>query len=495
MPASPRKAVVIGAGFGGLAAALRLRALGMDVTVIDRCAVPGGRAAVFTRDGFFYDAGPTVITAPFLFDELFALFGEKRSDHIEFLPVKPWYRMVDAENRVFNYGGTVEEVVNEIKKFDASDVDGYRRMLTHSHRLYEEGFTRLGAVPFSNFTSMLKAFPALVRLRGDRSVWQFVCHYLKNDSLRRFFSIQPLLVGGNPFKTSSIYSLIHYLEIKDGVWFARGGTGQLVKALVDLAKRQGITFVSGTTVEEIEIENKQVRSVRTDQGESFKCDVVVSNGDPPEVYQKLIQPRHRKKWTNPRIDRLEYSMGLFVLYFGTDRPWPEVAHHTILFSQRYRELLEDIFGKDSLADDPSLYLHRPSATDPSMAPPGKDAFYVLAPVPNLKAKINWSVEGERYAKLIIDECEKRLMPGLSASVVSQFFVTPEYFRDQLLTKHGTGFSIAPTLTQSAWFRFHNDSEDIDGLYFVGAGTHPGAGLPGVVTSAKVVESLLKKKQV
>jgi phytoene desaturase len=488
---TPEKAIVIGSGFGGLAAALRLRALGYEVEVWERGVAAGGRASVFEKDGFTYDAGPTVITAPFLFDDLFALFGEKREDHLEFLPVKPWYRMVDGNQRTFDYGGTEEEVRHEIAKFNPADAEGYGKMLEHSRMLYDEGFTRLGAQPFDRLSTMVRCVPALLRLRGDLTVWQFVCRYLKDDSLRRFFSIQPLLVGGNPFTTPSLYSLIHYLEIKSAIWYPRGGTGQLVKSLVELAERQGVHFRYNTTVEEIEVKSGRVAAVRAVRGGSEACDLVVANSDTSETYRRLIAPVHRKKWTDKRLDRLHYSMGLFVLYFGTDTTFPEVAHHTILFSERYRELLNDIFKDGKLADDPSLYLHRPTATDPEMAPPGRDAFYVLAPVPNLKTDIDWEEVGPRYAELILEQLEHRVMPNLRKHVVSQFFVTPKYFRDSLLSAHGAGFSISPLLTQSAWFRFHNKSEDVAGLYFVGAGTHPGAGLPGVVLSAKVVENLLR----
>ena len=484
-------AVVVGAGFGGLAAALRLRAMGYDVEVWERGSNSGGRAAVFQKDGFTYDAGPTVITAPFLFDELFALFGERREDHVEFLPVKPWYRMVDGNQRSFDYGGTQEEVRSEIAKFSPEDAVGYGKMLEHSRLLYNEGFIHLGAQPFHRFSTMLKCLPALLRLRGDRTVWQFVCHYLKNDSLRRFFSIQPLLVGGNPFTTSSLYSLIHYLEIESAIWYPRGGTGQLVRSLVELAERQGIRFRYDHTVTEIEVQEGRVVALHAGEGLREPCRLVVANNDPPDVYRRLIAPRHRKKWTDRRLDRLHYSMGLFVLYFGTDKTYPDVAHHTILFSKRYRELLNDIFNDGKLADDPSLYLHRPAATDPEMAPAGRDAFYVLAPVPNLKTQIDWDVVGPRYAELILEQLENRIMPELRGHVISRFFVTPRYFRDSLLSAHGSGFSIAPILTQSAWFRFHNKSEDVAGLYFVGAGVHPGAGLPGVVTSAKVLENILR----
>ena len=488
-PAS-ETAIVIGSGFGGLAAALRLRAMGYEVEVWERGQSPGGRAAVFEQDGFTYDAGPTVITAPFLFDELYALFGEKREDHVEFLPVKPWYRMVDWNQRSFDYGGTEAEVRSEIAKFCPEDAAGYGKLLEHSRLLYAAGFTRLGDQPFHRLSTMLKCVPALLRLRGDRTVWQFVCRYLKDDSLRRFFSIQPLLVGGNPFNTSSLYSLIHYLEIKSAIWYPRGGTGQLVRSLVALAERHGVRFHCDRTVTEIEVQAGRVVALRAGAGLRKSCGLVVANNDPPDVYRRLIAPMHRKMWTDRRLDRLHYSMGLFVLYFGTDRTYPDVAHHTILFSERYRELLDDIFKHGKLADDPSLYLHRPAATDPGMAPPGRDAFYVLAPVPNLKTAIDWDVVGPRYAALILEQLEKRILPDLRSHVISHFFVTPHYFSDSLLSAQGSGFSISPILTQSAWFRFHNKSEDVAGLYFVGAGVHPGAGLPGVVTSAKVVENIL-----
>lgn len=485
-------AVVIGAGFGGLAAALRLRAMGHEVEVWERGDSAGGRAAVFERDGFTYDAGPTVITAPFLFDELFALFGEQRAEHIEFLPVMPWYRMIDSEGAIFNYGGTEEEIKREVARFSPEDAEGYGRLLAQSRKIYDVGFVRLGAQPFHRFRTMLAAVPAMIKLRCDRTVWQFVCHYLKNDSLRRFFSIQPLLVGGNPFATSSIYSLIHYLEIKSGVWYARGGTGALVQSLVALANRHGVRFKFGTTVKKIEVSEGRVTGLTSVAGHHQDCSMCIANAEPHEVYRRLIDSHHRKKWNDRALSRQKFSMGLFVLYFGTNTPYPEVPHHTILFSHRYRELLEDIFTNGVLAEDPSLYLHRPGATDSTMAPPGQDAFYVLAPVPNLQTEIDWDKTGPLYADLIFKQLEERILPGLRKHLVSHFFVTPRYFQETLLSAHGAGFSTSPIFTQSAWFRCHNKSEDVEGLYFVGAGTHPGAGLPGVLTSAKVVENILRE---
>jgi phytoene desaturase len=307
-----------------------------------------------------------------------------------------------------------------------------------------------------------------------------------------FFSIQPLLVGGNPFDTSCLYSLIHYLEREWGVWFPRGGTGALVDALLALGQRHGIKFCNNATVEKIVIRDGHATGVLLADGELIDAEVVVANADPPTVYRDLIPAQHRRTWTDAKLARLKYSMGLFVLYFATNRPYEDVAHHTILFGPRYRGLLDDIFERGIVADDFSLYLHRPAATDPSMAPAGHDTFYVLSPVPNLQHAIDWETEGPRYAQRILDHLEKKQLPNLGQHLVSQFHVAPPYFRDTLLTTHGTGFSIAPILTQSAWFRFHNESEDVHGLYFVGAGTHPGAGMPGVLSSAKVVENLLRR---
>lgn len=494
MTASPpsRRALVIGSGFGGIAAALRLRALGCEVTLLERQPDLGGRARVFHRDGFDYDAGPTVLTAPFLFDELFALFGENRADRIEFLPVRPWYRMIDHEGRHFDYGGSVEDTLREIARFNPLDQRGYLELLEKSRRLFDTGFTKLAAEPFGSLADMLRILPDLARLRGDRTVYDLVARHLRDPSLRMFFSIQPLLVGGNPFDTSCLYSLIHYLEREWGVWFPRGGTGALVSALAELGTRHGVRFRTGATVGEILLRDGHAAGVQLADGEKIEADLVVANADPPTVYRELVPAAHRHRWTDRRLADRKYSMGLFVLYFATDRRYEEVAHHTILFGPRYRGLLEDIFLRGVLADDFSLYLHRPTATDPSMAPAGHDTFYVLSPVPNLQHAVDWGAQSPLYAQRILGHLKGTVLPGLDRHLVSQFHIAPPYFRDELLTTHGTGFSIAPILTQSAWFRFHNESEDVPGLYFVGAGTHPGAGLPGVLSSAKVVENILRR---
>ncbi len=489
------KAVVIGAGFGGMAAALRLRAAGFSVDVFDNQAQAGGRAGVYRRDGYTFDAGPTVITAPFLFDELWSLFGEDRREAIEFRELTPWYRIRFADGRSFDYGGTDAELIRNVQKFSPEDVPGYKRLLLQVAKIYKIGFEQLGTAPFHSVGKMFAVLPQMIALRSDRSVYSFVSRYIRDEALRRVFSFQPLLVGGNPFHTTSIYSLIQHLERKDGVSFAMGGTAALVQAMVRLMERQGIRLHLGCGVQKILVEggkSPQAVGVTLDNGESIAADCIVANADAPAVYRRLLAPEHRRKWTDARIRRQQFSMGLFVLYLGVRRQYPQLAHHTILLGRRYKELLEEIFHHKLLSDDISLYLHAPTRTDPSLAPPGCESMYALVPVPNLEVirrdrAVDWSIAGPKLAAHTIEVLEEALCPGLRENIETQFYVTPEHFRDNLRTEHGTGFSIQPTLLQSAWFRFHNRSEDVRGLYLVGAGTHPGAGLPGVLCSAKVLE--------
>ncbi len=484
------RAIVVGAGFGGIAAALRMRARGYAVTLVDRMPTLGGRARVFERDGFVYDAGPTVITAPFLFRELFELFGRRLDDYVELRPVEPWYRFVFDDGRRFDYGGTVEDTLREIARFEPRDQAGYLGLVEQSRKIFDKGFTELADRPFHRFRDMLRVLPSLIRLRSDRSVHALVSKHLQSPQLRQAFSIQPLLVGGNPFDTTSIYSLIHYLEREWGIHFPIGGTGALVGALGRLMEEVGVEVVLGESVDRIEVEGGRATGVRLASGEQLPAEVVVFNGDPPHLYGKLLPGVRKRRWTPRRMERLRYSMGLFVLYFGTSKTYEEVAHHTIVMGPRYRGLLDDIFHRKVLADDFSLYLHRPTATDPSMAPEGCDAFYVLAPVPNLQGDVDWQSEAKRYRDRILASLEQRMLPGLSEHLVHDFHMTPEDFGSDYLSVHGAGFSVQPLLTQSAWFRFHNRSEEVDGLYLVGAGTHPGAGLPGVVSSAKVLDRLV-----
>jgi phytoene desaturase len=484
-----QKAVVIGAGFGGLAAAVRLRALGYEVTVLEAREQPGGRAGVTRRDGFVFDAGPTVITAPYLFRELFAALGRNLDDYVQLLPVDPFYRIEFPDGGHFNYVGEEERMIAEIQKISPADVDGYRRFATHVERIFHKGYLELADAPFDRVTDMLRVIPSLIRLESFRSVYGLSRKYFRDDRLRQVFSFHPLLVGGNPFSVTSIYALIHWLERKWGVHFPKGGTTALVGALVRLLEEVGVEVRLNAPVVRIESQGGQVSGVRLESGALLRADVVVSNADPSFVYRNLVEAKDRRKHTDGRIDRVRQSMSLFVAYFGARRTYPDLAHHTILLGPRYRELLDDIFEKKILATDFSLYLHAPTRTDPSMAPAGHENFYVLSPVPNQKSGIDWSQEGPRYRDRIMESLE-RYVPDLRANVVSESFITPEYFADTLRSEAGAAFGPEPVLTQSAWFRYHNRSEDLAGLYFVGSGTHPGAGVPGVLSSAKVLERVI-----
>jgi phytoene desaturase len=482
--------LVIGAGFGGIAAALRMRAKGFEVTLVDRLSAIGGRAQVFERGGFKHDAGPTVITAPFLFDELFELFGEKREDHVDFRPLDPWYRFYFHGGQQFDYRPSVEDTNDEIRKFSKNDVKGYAALLKTSKAIFDIGFEKLADKPFTKLWTMLAQIPSLLRLKSYHSVAGIVNSHIKHPLLRQAFSIHPLLVGGNPFTTTSIYSLIHYLERRWGVFFCMGGTGHLVAALHDLLIRVGVKIELNVDIAEITMQGGRATGAVAEDGRRFTADRVICNGDPPTVYSQMLPTeKHRKKRLFP--DRLtHYSMGLYVLFFGTRRQYPDIAHHTIWMGPRYKELLADIFDKKILTDDFSLYVHRPTATDESFAPQGCDSFYVLCPVPNLRGDIDWDVKGPELRDRIIAALSATIMPDLETVISDDFWMTPEDFKKDYRSMHGAGFSIAPIFVQSAWFRYHNRDPHIPNLYFAAAGAHPGAGMPGVLCSAKVVETLV-----
>jgi len=484
------RAIVIGGGFGGIAGALRLRAKGYEVSIIDRCPKLGGRAQVFEREGFRFDAGPTVLTAPFLFDELFQLFDRRREDYVDFVPVNPWYRFQFPDGETFDYGGTLEDTLSEIERFNHADKKGYEALVKQSERIFDVGFTKLADQPFHSFTTMLKQIPSLLRLKCYRTVWQLVKAHIQDPRLRQVFSVQPLLVGGSPFDTTSIYGLIHFLERRWGIHFAMGGTGALVDGLQKLMKENNIDIQLNTTVKRIVVEDKRATGVELESGEILSADVVVSNVDPVHLYRHMLDKDHQAMSARLKQRHARLSMGLFVLFFGTDKQYPDVAHHTIWLGRRYQELLKDIFHGSKLPEDFSLYLHRPTATDPSFAPAGKDSFYVLAPVPNLQAGINWEQEGPRLQERIVKALSDSILPDLKKHMVADFYMTPENFAQDYLSEGGAGFSVAPLFSQSAWFRFHNRAEGPENLYLVGAGTHPGAGLPGVLSSAKVLDRLI-----
>ena len=486
----PPHAVVIGSGFGGLAAAIRLGARGYRVTVLEQLDAPGGRAYVFRQDGFTFDAGPTIVTAPFLFEELWRLCGRDMAEDVELRAMSPFYRIRFDDGEVFDCSGDPAAMRREVARLAPDDIEGYEAFMAASEAIFAIGFEKLGHVPFSSWTDMARILPDMLRLSSYRSVYGLVSRHVKDPRLRIALSFHPLLIGGNPFRVTSIYTLIAFLERRWGVHFAMGGTGRLVQGLVGLIKGQGGTVNCGQEVTAITLKDGAASGVRLASGAEIPADIVVSNADTAWTYRNLLPPEARRRWSDRRIERAHQSMSLFVWYFGTRRRYEAVPHHTMLLGPRYRELLTDIFVRKVLAEDFSLYLHRPTATDPSLAPPGCDAFYALSPVPHLGSGTDWSRTAEPYRQAVARRLSETLLPGLEDEVVTSRLMTPQDFQDRLLSVQGAAFGLEPVLSQSAWFRPHNRSEDIDRLYIVGAGTHPGAGLPGVLSSARILDTVV-----
>jgi len=485
------KAVVIGAGFGGLALAIRLQASGISTTLLEQRDKPGGRAYVYEDQGFTFDAGPTVITDPSALEELFAAAGKRMSDYVEMLPVSPFYRLCWEDGTHFDYANDQEAIDRQIHAMNPADVDGYRRFLAYSEAVFAEGYLKLGAVPFLSFRDMIAAGPQLAKLEAWKSVYGMVSRFIQNEKLRQVFSFHSLLVGGNPFATSSIYTLIHALERKWGVWFPRGGTGALVQGMVKLFQDIGGTIELNAAVAKIDTQGNEATGVRLKDGRHFPATAVASNADVVHTYAHLLGEHPRGAQKGESLTKKRFSNSLFVLYFGLDKHHEQLQHHTVCFGPRYQGLIQDIFSAKALPTDFSLYLHAPCVTDPSLAPPGCGSHYVLAPVPHLgNADIDWEEEGPRYRDRIFDYLEQRYMPGLRSQLVTSRIFTPFDFRDQLSAHVGSAFSLEPILTQSAWFRPHNRDSQIQNLYLVGAGTHPGAGVPGVVGSAKATAGLM-----
>ena len=486
--------IVIGSGFGGLYAAVCLQAQGHNVTVIEKRDKAGGRAYVYEQDGFVFDGGPTIITAPWLIHELFARCGKQTEDYVKLVPIDPFYNVRFEDGSVFRYNGDKEFLLSEIRRFNPDDVAGYHRFLAATERIYKTGFELIDK-PFTRFSDMMRVIPDMIKLRSNQSVATFVNQFIKDDRLRQVFSFHPLLIGGNPFQSTSIYALIHKLEQESGVWFAMGGTGALVRAFVRLLTDAGGQVITETEVAEIVIDDRtrRAKGVRVASGEVLEADAVISNADVAFTYLNLVPARFRRKYTDRKVKGMRYSMSLFVIYFGTDRRYENIAHHEILMGPRYRGHIDEIFRHTHLPEDFSLYLHRPTATDPSLAPAGCDSWYVLSPVPHLGSPTDWKVTAKPYRDSIIKYLEERYMPDLSKHIVTEHYIDPLHFRDTLNSHLGSAFSVEPILTQSAWFRPHNLSEDIPNLYFVGAGTHPGAGLPGVMSSGKIVAQMITLK--
>jgi phytoene desaturase len=499
-------ALVIGSGFGGLAAAIRLAVKGYRVTVLEKLDAPGGRAYVHHRDGHSFDAGPTIVTVPQLFEELWALAGRRMSDDIMLTWLDPFYRIRFDDGDHFDYSGDPDRQRAEVRRISPGDAAGYERFMAEADHCYELGFKALGDKAFDSLADLVKASPAILRMRGWRSLHQMVAAHLKHPKLRTAMSLQSLLIGGNPFSVTCIYSLINALERQWGVHWAMGGTGALVQGLVGVLEGLGGTLRTHAEVRRIEVaggsangdangragrrKDGHVTGVTLADGSFMPADLVVSNADTAWTYRHLVAPEHRRHWTDKRIDNGRYSMSLFVWYFGTSRRFEQVPHHMMVLGPRYEGLLTDIFKKHTLADDFSLYLHRPTATDPAMAPDGCDSFYALAPVPHLDSGTDWATRAEPYRQAIQARLESTVLPGLSQHLTTSFVTTPQDFHDRLLSFKGAAFGLEPLLLQSAWFRPHNRSEDVDGLYMVGASTHPGAGVPGVLMSARALDSVV-----
>ena len=486
-----KTAAVIGAGFGGLALAIRLQSAGVDTVVIEARDKPGGRAYFWERDGFVFDAGPTVITAPEALEELWALSGAKMSDDVTLAPVNPFYRLHWHDGTTFDYTNDDTVLRSEIAKLNPDDIEGYAKFLNYSRGVYEEGYVKLGATAFLDFGSMVKAAPALARYQAWRSVYSIVSSYIQNEKLRQALSFHTLLVGGDPMKTSAIYALIHKLERDGGVWFAMGGTNRLIAGMVALFERLGGRVILNDGVEQIETSGERVTAVRTLSGERIAVDAVAANSDLVHTYRDLLSTSRSAQRSAKRLEKKRFSPSLFVVHFGVKGTWPGIPHHMILFGPRYKGLLADIYDHGVLSEDFSLYLHHPTVTDPSMAPDGCSTFYALAPVPHMgKLPIDWDEIGPIMEKRILDEVGRRLIPDIHERIVTKFSYMPTDFSTDLKAHLGSAFSLEPLLTQSAYFRAHNRDDTIQNMYFVGAGTHPGAGIPGVVGSAKATAALM-----
>ena len=486
------KVIVIGSGFGGLGAAIRLAAKGHDVEIYEKRDKPGGRAYVYEVNGFKFDGGPTVITAPFMFDDLWAAAGKRREDYVQFVPCDPFYRIFDWNKKAFDYNGDEEFIFSQIERWNPADREGYRRFMATTREIFEKGFVELADKPFLHFTDMLKVAPDLIRLQSYKSVYQYASQFIQDDFLRRCFSFHPLLIGGNPFDAPSIYAMIHYLEREWGIHYAIGGTGAIVNAMVRLFEELGGRIHLSTEVDEILTSGRRVTGIRLKDGRTAQADNVVANADVGFVYERMIDKRKQSLYARTKMGLMKYSMSLFVIYFGTKRQYRDVglAHHNIILGERYKALLTDIFNKQELAEDFSLYLHMPTLTDPSIAPEGCENFYVLSPVPHLGSGVDWTKAAKPYRDAIMQFLEDNYLPDLQANIIAEHYIDPLHFKGELNSRMGSAFSVQPVLTQSAWFRPHNRSEDFDNLYFVGAGTHPGAGLPGVLSSSIIAENLI-----
>jgi phytoene desaturase len=488
------RAIVIGAGLGGLAAAMRLGAKGYAVTVLDRLDRTGGRGSSITQDGHRFDLGPTIVTVPQVFEGLWAACGRDFNKDVDLRPIDPFYEVRWPDGTTFAACGDDDRMYAEVSKISPSDLNGYKRFLRDSKARYVVGFEGMVAKPMHKMWETIKVLPKFAQLRADRSIYGLAAARVKDEKLRMALSFHPLFIGGDPAHVTSIYALVGHLEKTYGVHYAMGGVQAIADAMADVVRAQGGVIRHEVEADEIHVDGGTASGVTLTDGERLSAPLVVSNADAGHTYDHLLRNHKKRRWTPEKLRKRRWSMGLYVWYFGTKGTadmWPDLGHHTIQNGPRFKGLLRDIFMKGKLADDMSLYVHRPSVTDPTAAPKGDDTFYVLSPVPHLgwKNAVDWKTEEPIYREKVAAELEK-MMPGFRERISTELVFTPETFRDRYLSPHGAGFSLEPRILQSAWFRPHNVSEEAKGLYLVGAGTHPGAGLPGVVSSAEVLGKLV-----
>ena len=479
-----RTAIVIGAGFGGLAVANRLQASGVDVTLLEKREEIGGRAYQLRDSGYTFDMGPSLITAPHIIDSIFSAAGKNLQEYVDLMPLDPYYRIYFHDGTHIDYVGDPERMKAQMAQFDPEDAANFDGFMDEIRPIYDAVIgDRLGSKPFDSIGTMLRFLPRMAQLKAFLPVTTFVNRWFKDFRHRFIYSFHPLFVGGNPFKTPSIYLMIPFLEREGGVWFSKGGMYSVVEALGRLFAEQGGQLRTGQQVNEILIEDGRAVGVRTSAGE-MRADLVVSNADPGHTYGTLVEPKSRKRWSDRKIASIDWSMSCFLLYLGTKRQYPQLAHHTLILSERYKALLHDIFGRKILPEDFSMYLHAPTRTDPDMAPPGCESMYVLIPVANQQSGIDWPALQERFADTVIDYLEEWGLDDLRDQIEVQHVFTPDDFESELNATWGNAFAIEPKFTQTAWFRPQNRSEDVKALYLVGGGTHPGAGVPGVLLSAE-----------
>lgn len=484
MNETKKTAVVIGSGFGGLSLAVRLQAAGVQVTLVEKREKIGGRSYQLKDGGYVFDMGPSLITAPHLIESIFEAAGRRLEDYLELIPLDPYYRIYFHDDTHLDYVGDAERMKEQMRQFNPADADRFDAFMDKIRPIYDAVIAdRLGSKPFDTIGSMLGFLPRMAKLRAHRTVTSFVNGFFKDFRHRFIYSFHPLFVGGNPFNTPSIYLMIPFLERQGGVWFTRGGMYSVVEALGKVFEELGGRILTEAEATEIRVEGGRAVGVETVQG-YFAADLVVSNGDPGHTYKHLVRPEHRRKWTDRKVDRTDYAMSCFLLYLGTRKQYPQLKHHTLILTERYEGLLKDIFRKKILPEDFSMYLHVPTRSDPGMAPEGCESMYVLVPVANNRSGIDWSKEAGPFRDRILEFLEAWGMDGLRENLEVLHTFTPDDFEAQMNATDGNAFAIEPKFTQTAWFRPHNRSEDVKGLYLVGAGTHPGAGVPGVMLSAE-----------